>query len=206
MLRQEPAEPSRRVRIAKALIDRGEVDRIIVIAPRAEVVNQWAEDFRRVTGRFMTKVTGREPQDVGTLGMDLCATWSAVQGLLDALQAVCRSTRVLVICDEHHHAAVEAAWGKGTNSAFAEAAFALVLTGTPIRTDGARSVRLAYDDAGTIDHPEAGTFTLTYGEAVDLGYCRPLRFTATTASLLSISKMEMRSMCQGMSQRRFLPS
>jgi len=108
--------------------------------------------------------------------MDLCATWAAVQGLLDALQAVCRSARVLVICDEHHHAAVEAAWGIGTDGAFSEAAFALILTGTPIRTDGAHSVWLAYDDAGAIDHPEEGTFTLTYGEAVDLGYCRPVVF------------------------------
>jgi superfamily II DNA or RNA helicase len=162
--------------IAKALIDRGEIDRVVVIAPRAEVVNQWGEDFRRTTGRYMTKVTGRDHEDIESLGMDLCATWAAVQGLLDALQAVCRSARVLVICDEHHHAAVEAAWGSGTNSAFSEAAFALILTGTPIRTDGAQSVWLAYDDAGAINHPEAGTFTLTYGEAVDLGYCRPVTF------------------------------
>jgi superfamily II DNA or RNA helicase len=161
--------------IAQALIERGEIDRVVVIAPRAEVVNQWAEDFRRVTGRFMTKVTGRD-QDVEALEVDLCATWSAIQGLSDALQAVCRSARVLVICDEHHHAAVEAAWGKGTDSAFADAAFGLVLTGTPIRTDGERSVWLAYDNAGAIDHPEAGTYTLTYGEAVDLGYCRPVTF------------------------------
>jgi superfamily II DNA or RNA helicase len=162
--------------IARELIDRDEIDRVVVIAPRAEVVNQWADDFRRMTGRYMTKVTGRDQQDIESLGMDLCATWAAVQGLLDALQAVCRSARVLVICDEHHHAAVQAAWGSGTDSAFSEAAFALILTGTPIRTDGAQSVWLAYDDAGAIDHPEAGTFTLTYGEAVNLGYCRPVTF------------------------------
>jgi superfamily II DNA or RNA helicase len=161
--------------IAQELIERNEIDRVVVIAPRAEVVNQWAEDFRRVTGRFMTKVTGRD-QDVHTLNFNLCATWAAVQGLLDALQAVCRSARVLVICDEHHHAAVEAAWGAGTDSAFANARFALVLTGTPVRTDGAASVWLAYDDAGAIDQPEAGTYTLTYGESVDLGYCRPVTF------------------------------
>ena len=51
-----------------------------------------------------------------------------------------------------------------------------MLTGTPIRSDGAQSVWLAYDDAGAIDHPDAGTYTLTYGEAVDLGYCRPVTF------------------------------
>jgi len=81
-----------------------------------------------------------------------------------------------VICDEHHHAAVAAAWGKDANSAFADAKHVLVLTGTPIRSDGEESVWLAYDDKGAIDHPEAGTYTLSYGEAVDLGYCRPVTF------------------------------
>lgn len=161
--------------IAQALIERGEIDRVIVIAPRNEVVSQWSDDFLRVTGRFMSKVTARDG-DIGALGTDVCATWSAVQGLQDALQAVCRSTRVLLICDEHHHAAVQAAWGESADSAFAAAAFVLVLTGTPIRSDGAQSVWLAYDEAGAIDHPEAGTYTLTYGRAVDLGYCRPVTF------------------------------
>jgi superfamily II DNA or RNA helicase len=161
--------------IARALIERGEVDRVVVIAPRAEVANQWADGFRWVTGRFMGKVTARDG-DISALGMDVCATWSAVQGLMAELQAVCRASRVLVICDEHHHAAVEAAWGMGADGAFADAAFVLVLTGTPIRSDGAQSVWLAYDDVGAIDHPEAGTYTLTYGEAVDLGYCRPVTF------------------------------
>lgn len=161
--------------IARALIERGEIDRVVVIAPRAEVVNQWAEDFRRVTGRYMTKVTGRDG-DIACLELDVCATWAAVQGLQDAMQAVCRTARTLVICDEHHHAAVEAAWGSSADSAFAAAKFVLVLTGTPLRSDGAQSVWLAYDDAGALDHPEEGTYTLTYGEAVDLGYCRPVTF------------------------------
>lgn len=161
--------------IAQALIERGEIDWVIVIAPRSEVVNQWSEDFRRVTGRFMGKVTARDG-DISALGMDVCVTWSAVQGLMPELQALCRNSRVLVVCDEHHHAAVEAVWGVGVDGAFTDASYVLLLTGTPIRSDGAQSVWLAYDDVGAIDHPEAGTYTLTYGEAVDLGYCRPVTF------------------------------
>ena len=161
--------------IAQVLIEHQDIDRVVVIAPRAEVVNQWADDFRRTTGRFMSKVTGRDGE-IHRLGLDVCATWAAIQGLRDALQAMCRTGRVLVICDEHHHAAVQAAWGEGADSAFADARFALVLTGTPIRSDGAESVWLPYDDAGAIDHPAGGTYTLTYGQAVDLGYCRPVTF------------------------------
>ena len=161
--------------IAQTLLEHQHIDRIIVIAPRAEVVNQWADDFRRVTGRYMSKVTARDG-DIQSLGLDVCATWSAIQGLEDALQAMCRAAKVLVICDEHHHAAVQAAWGEGADSAFSNARFALVLTGTPIRSDGVESVWMPYDDAGTINHPEGGTYTLTYGQAVDLGYCRPVTF------------------------------
>lgn len=161
--------------IAQRLLDAGMIDRVIVIAPRKTVVNQWGDEFKFVTGRSMLKITGadEEPEEYGA---DLCATWSAVQGSLDGLQAVCRKDRTLVICDEHHHAAVEAAWGDGANGAFADAKFALILTGTPIRSDGKESVWLAYDDQGQIDHPEGGSYTLTYGEAVDLEYCRPITF------------------------------
>lgn len=158
--------------IAKSLVELGEIDRVVVIAPRVEVVRQWARDFHSVVGRFMGKVTGSDDQ----IEIDVCATWAAVQGLQDAFQAVCQNSRVLVICDEHHHAAVRAAWGSGADSAFADAKYVLILTGTPIRSDRKQSVWLAYDDHGAIDQPEEGSYTLSYGEAVDLGYCRPATF------------------------------
>lgn len=161
--------------IAQTLLAIGEIDRVIVIAPRSEIVNQWAKDFTFVTGRHMAKVTGADGE-ISELSLDVCATWSAIQSLLPELQAICRASSALVICDEHHHAAVEAAWGEGADGAFRDAKFALVLTGTPIRSDGANSVWLAYDNAGAISHPDEGTYTLTYGEAVDLGYCRPVTF------------------------------
>ena len=143
--------------IAQTLFEMEEIDRVIVIAPRSEVVNQWAEDFRYVTHRHMGKVTAGDG-DIDALSIDICATWSAIQGLLPELQAVCRSSKTLVICDEHHHAAVKAAWGKGADGAFTNAKFVLVLTGTPIRSDGSESVWLAYDDVGAIDHPDEGTY------------------------------------------------
>lgn len=161
--------------IAKQLIERGEIDRVIVIAPRSEVVKQWGEEYKFVTGRHMTKVTGADG-DVTDFGMDLCATWAAIQSLQDAFQLVCKQSDTLIICDEHHHAAVEAAWGSKANDAFHAAKFVLVLTGTPIRSDGKETVWFAFDDDGRINHPEEGTYTLGYGEAVERNYCRPITF------------------------------
>jgi len=161
--------------IANALLGRGRIERVVVIAPRSEVVNQWASEFRAVTQRTMLKVTAADG-DIGSYDVDVCATWSAIQGLSRELQQICSNQPTLVVCDEHHHAAVEAAWGTGANAAFSEARFVLILTGTPIRSDGKKSVWLAYDDAGAIEFPDEGTFTLTYGQAVDLEYCRPATF------------------------------
>lgn len=161
--------------IANALLARNEIDRVVVIAPRSEIVNQWALDYRSVTHRAMIKVTGADGS-IGSLDLDVCATWAAVQGLSGEFKKLSAVSRTLVICDEHHHAAVQAAWGTGAIDAFVGAQFVLILTGTPIRSDGKKSVWLAYDDAGEIDFPEEGTFTLTYGQAVDLEYCRPTTF------------------------------
>ena len=161
--------------VAKSLFDLGKIDCAVVIAPRKAVVDQWTGDFKKITGRSMLKITGADatPEDYGT---DFAATWSAVQSLLPAFQTICNSKKTLVICDEHHHAAITAAWGDGAFGAFANAAHVLVLTGTPIRSDGKESAWLAFDDRGAISHPEAGTYTISYGTAVDLGYCRPITF------------------------------
>ena len=161
--------------IAEKLIAMDEIDRVIVIAPMNEVVRQWSSEYKFVTKRHMSKVTSSD-SDISDFGVDLCATWHSVQGLLDGFQQVCRSSRTLIICDEHHHAAISAAWGVGADGAFSNAKYVLVLTGTPIRSDGDEMVWFAYTEKGKIDHPEEGTYTLTYGEAVELGYCRPITF------------------------------
>ncbi len=160
--------------IAKELLNRNEIERVVVIAPRKEVVRQWANEFKTVTSRFMSKIQGPDLEIVDS-GVDICATWQAIESLEDAFQILCRKHKTLVICDEYHHAAIEAAWGIGANKSFEQAKYRLLLSGTPIRSDGARTV--AHDDKGAeINVPEGGTYSLTYGQAVNLKYCRPATF------------------------------
>lgn len=116
-------------------------------------INKQAQNSERSALEFLMApiVVFCKPPDVSrclggliaAMNLDVCATWSAIQGLQDAMQAVCRAARTLVICDEHHHAAVEAAWGSSADSAFADARYVLILTGTPIRSDREQSVWLA---------------------------------------------------------------
>ena len=162
--------------IAKELIEKGEIDCVVAIAPRRSVVHQWAEDFQAICGRTMMQITGNDEDLEAYAGVDFAVTWSALGDASAAFYQICQNKRVLALCDEHHHAGREAAWGDGADNAFSDAKHTLVLTGTPIRSDGSESVWMAYDNRGRIDHPADGTFTLSYGEAVDLGYCRPITF------------------------------
>jgi len=159
--------------IAKKLLDEKKIERVIVIAPRREVVKQWSKEFKAVTGRTMMRYTG----EIDDYDFDVCSTWSAVENLLDGFQAICQKYKTLIICDEHHHAAVSAAWGISANKAFEDSKYVLVLTGTPIRSDGKSPVWFYYsNETGSLTHPQDGTYTLTYGEAVEAGYCRPVFF------------------------------
>ena len=160
--------------IAKTLLENKIIDQVIVIAPRTEVVKQWANDFKLVTGRYMDKVTESQIESLDD-NTDLAATWAALDGLTPHLTKLCRTKKILVICDEHHHAANDASWGKNAELSFANSKYTLILTGTPIRSDGKDSVWIETGNSG-ISFPKDGIYTLTYGEAINLGYCRPATF------------------------------
>ena len=63
--------------IAKKLIEKKEIDRVIIIAPRREVVKQWKEEFKSITGRSMLIITGKNED----MGIDICATWNALENI-----------------------------------------------------------------------------------------------------------------------------
>ena len=162
------------ITIAQKLFDMNEIERVIVIAPRKTVIDQWKDDFKLITKKEMLVVSSG---DIESYGMDICATWNAIEGLRDGFQKICHDYKTLVICDEHHHAAVGAVWGKGANNAFEKCRYSIVLTGTPVRTDGEKPVWFFYSkETGKLDHPQEGTYNLSYGESVRLKYCRPIFF------------------------------
>ena len=159
------------ISIVNELIKQDQIDRVIVIAPQSTVVKQWASKYKELTGRWMQKTTDLTEDK----GIDICCTWASVKNLLDGFQKICNEKRTLVICDEHHHAAVQAAWGVSADGAFKNAKYILILTGTPIRSDSEEPVWFTYK-GGQLNHPKDGMFTLTYGDSIRLGYCRPIAF------------------------------
>ena len=89
MLLQEQEKPFCASVLAKELIEAKSIERVIVIAPRTEVVRQWSEEFKQVTGRHMSRVSGSEA-DIEDYGIDVCATRQSVEGLLDGFQNICK--------------------------------------------------------------------------------------------------------------------
>jgi len=79
--------------IALELIKKNKIERVIVIAPRKEVVKQWAEEFFSVTGRKMMKFTGEIEDDE----FDICATWNSIENMLDGFQHVCNKYKTLIL-------------------------------------------------------------------------------------------------------------
>ena len=159
--------------IAKELFNQNKIERTIVIAPRTEVVNQWRSEFSAVTGRTIMKITSADED----LGLDVACTWNSVQNNLTLFQDICERKKTLIICDEHHHAAINAVWGTSADSAFKASEYIVILTGTPIRTDGNEPIWFSYSqDKSKLEHNPDGSYVLDYGEAVDLGYCRPIFF------------------------------
>ena len=55
--------------IANDLINRQLIDRVIIIAPRAEVVRQWSKEYEFITGRHVSKVTGAD-EDLDSYDVD----------------------------------------------------------------------------------------------------------------------------------------
>ena len=165
--------------IAQELIEKDMIDRVIAIAPRKQIATQWKNNFKRVTKREMMKVTGAmfthfDPEDMED---DIVATWQGIQAMQDVLQVICRNQRVLVIGDEVHHAALTAVWGGETRSALTDAKFALALTGTPNRSDGADSIWL--NEAISAQN----YYQVSYKVAVEKGWCVPVSFSKTVGEL-----------------------
>ena len=101
----------------------------------------------------MVPITGNDEDLAAYGGVDFAITWSALGDASAAIYRMCQNKRVLAICDEHHHAGRDEAWGEGAVDAFSLAKNTMVLTGTPIRSDGSESVWMSYDGRGQIDHP-----------------------------------------------------
>lgn len=176
------------LKAAHELLRRGIVSRICVVAPTIHICRQWAADAARYgidldPGR--ANADGTEPPD----RQGVAVTYATVAAGPQVHAAASAGRRTLLIADEPHHMGELAAWGQSAERAFARAAFRVLLSGTPFRSDNTAIPWVRYDDDGisTADH------SYTYTDALVDGVCRPITFLAYGGEMEWTSEGKRRS-------------
>src|SRR5690348_5023947 len=125
----------------------GRASRVVVAAPTTHICRQWAADAARYGIDLepnRPNAAGPEPRDRHGIAVTY-ATLAAGPGTHRRRAA---ESPTLLIADEPHHMGEDASWGRATRGAFEQAAFRLLLSGTPFRSDNTPIPWIAYDDDG----------------------------------------------------------
>ncbi|MGB3763671.1 MAG: DEAD/DEAH box helicase [Ornithinimicrobium sp.] len=165
------------LRIATELLDRGEIERVTVVAPTEHLRTQWADAAAKVgidIDPHFSNSQGRH----GAQFRGVAVTYAGVASKPLLHRARTEAARTLVILDEVHHGGDALSWGDAIREAFDPAARRLALTGTPFRSDTAAIpfVRYEMDEQGILR--SRADYTYGYGEGLRDGVVRPVLFLA----------------------------
>lgn len=168
--------------VASNLLQRRQIDRIIIVAPTEHLKTQWAEAADKINiaidPNFGVK-QGKTNKDY--VGIALTYAGVAVNPL--ALRIRTEGFKTLVILDEVHHAGDALSWGEAVREAFQPAARRLMLTGTPFRSDSNPIPFVRYEPDGTGSMRSQADYAYGYGEALTDGIVRPVLFMAYSGDL-----------------------
>lgn len=161
---------------AQRLIERGEIQRVIVVVHTKHLQRQWALAAARLGIQLDYTVTN----GVGALAKDFdgaAVTYATVASEQLLWRKHATAVPTLVVLDEVHHAGEKERlkWGAALKRAFESAARRLLLSGTPFREDGAPIPFVRYGE-GERCVPD---YNYDYGTALqDGGVVRPIAFLA----------------------------
>ena len=163
--------------VAKELIARRRVDRVVVIAPTDHLRTQWAEAANRHDLTLDPSLSNA----VGPVATDFqgyVSTYAQVAAAPRLHQARIEAKRTLVILDEVHHAGDAKSWGDAVVEACTGARYRLCLSGTPYRTDQAKIPFVRYEPETSGGQRSVADYTYGYREALRDGVVRPVMFAA----------------------------
>ena len=168
--------------LAKGLLVKRAIDRVIVVCPTDHLRTQWADAADRLgiaLDAALSNAVGPVRPDL--LGYVTTYAQVAAKPALHAARATHR--RSLVILDEVHHAGDGLSWGEAVGSAFDQAARRLCLTGTPFRTrPDERIPFVRYEADGEGGFRSSADYTYGYRDALRDGVVRPVVFAAYTGT------------------------
>jgi superfamily II DNA or RNA helicase len=175
------------LRVAHEMLRTGRVRRVVVIGPTTHICRQWAAAGAAVGIDLepnRPNADGPEPADFHGVAV----TYQTVAaGARVHTEAARRPT--LVIADEPHHMGEQASWGSSARHAFDHAAFRLLLSGTPFRSDNEPIPWVTYDDEGL----SSADFVYGYPDALVDRVCRPITFLPYDGEMEWVSDGKARS-------------
>lgn len=162
------------LRVAKDLLERREIKRVIVVAPTEHLKVQWADAASRVGIHLDPGNNAKRGRAKEFIGSTMTYAGVAVRPWL--YEGICLDQDTLVILDEVHHAGDSLSWGDALTEAFRYAKRRLMLTGTPFRSDDNPIPFVTYDelpDGTRISHAD---YTYGYADALQDNVVRPVVF------------------------------
>jgi superfamily II DNA or RNA helicase len=162
--------------VAARMFHSGQITRVLIFVPTARLVGQWVEGAGGSAGgpSLPLAPAGWAPSmPLYSQWVGAVATYQSLYANATMFQFLAAEAghRTLVIFDEVHHVGTDSSWGLAAQEAFARStAKVLSLSGTPFRT------RDPIAFVNTVEGRSVPDYTYRYGEAIDDGACRPVRF------------------------------
>ena len=170
------------LRVAKLLVDSGEINRLCVVAPTEHLKYQWADAASRIGLAIDPNFKNADGRH-GRQFIGVAVTYAQVANKPALHRNKTDAGRTLVILDEVHHAGDSLSWGDGIREAFSPAARRLSLTGTPFRSDTAPIPFVDYvEDRDGVRRSKAD-FSYGYGPALKDKVVRPVVFMAYSGTM-----------------------
>ena len=166
--------------LAAELLERREVNRVVVVAPTDHLRTQWAE--AALAAGILLDPTLKNDDRLRPDVLGYVTTYAQVA----MRPAVHRSRtehgrRTLVVLDEIHHAGDGLSWGEAVAEAFEPARRRVALTGTPFRTrPDERIPFVRYEPDGDGALASTADYAYGYRQALADGVVRPVVFAAYT--------------------------
>lgn len=165
---------------AQRLMERGDINRIIVVVPTSHLRGQWT----KAAARIGIQLDHRYTNAIGPLARDFdgaAVTYATVATAPLLWRKHATDRRTLVILDEIHHAsdAEHLSWGAALRQAFEPATRRLLLSGTPFRSDRTAIPFVEYRDGRCV-----ASYNYDYGTALQDGdVVRPIEFPVLDGSV-----------------------
>jgi superfamily II DNA or RNA helicase len=170
------------LRVAHDLMTTGAATRVLVVCPTNHLRTQWSDAAGRIGLHLDPALTNDQASEASDYH-GAVVTYQQVCLAPAVFQRGCRARKTLLILDELHHAGDGKNWGKALRTAFESAAFRLILSGTPFRSDNNPIPFIRYEQGES-----RADFAYGYTEAIRDSVCRPIVFPSYEGELTWLSE------------------